>query len=222
MSALSLHCPSASTRCGAAICLQLAGKAGAGAESLPPKRLLGVERRPEPRRQRRATGTTPAWPPPPACALPRSGFHSRGEGACRGPGTWLPRCGSRPASWAAQAAGSGSSGWRRPRIPEPRGVRAMEHVTEGSWETLPVPLHPRVLGVLRDLGFPYMTPVQVPGAARGTRGRRAQGADGERHPPNGARPVGLSVSTRYQEFSAFQRGLVPRLQAARTRAMPSV
>ncbi|XP_011354331.1 ATP-dependent RNA helicase DDX55 [Pteropus vampyrus] len=36
----------------------------------------------------------------------------------------------------------------------------MEHVTEGSWETLPVPLHPRVLGVLRDLGFPYMTPVQ--------------------------------------------------------------
>lgn len=39
-------------------------------------------------------------------------------------------------------------------------MRAMEHVTEGSWETLPVPLHPRVLGVLRDLGFPYMTPVQ--------------------------------------------------------------
>ncbi|NIG59040.1 ATP-dependent RNA helicase DDX55 [Pontoporia blainvillei] len=37
---------------------------------------------------------------------------------------------------------------------------AMEHVTEGSWESLPVPLHPRVLGVLRELGFPYMTPVQ--------------------------------------------------------------
>ncbi|XP_057600343.1 ATP-dependent RNA helicase DDX55 isoform X4 [Hippopotamus amphibius kiboko] len=36
----------------------------------------------------------------------------------------------------------------------------MEHVTEGSWESLPVPLHPQVLGVLRDLGFPYMTPVQ--------------------------------------------------------------
>ncbi|XP_032459178.1 ATP-dependent RNA helicase DDX55 isoform X3 [Phocoena sinus] len=36
----------------------------------------------------------------------------------------------------------------------------MEHVTEGSWESLPVPLHPRVLGVLRELGFPYMTPVQ--------------------------------------------------------------
>lgn len=38
----------------------------------------------------------------------------------------------------------------------------MEQVTEGSWESLPVPLHPRVLGALRELGFPYMTPVQVP------------------------------------------------------------
>ncbi|XP_075852594.1 ATP-dependent RNA helicase DDX55 isoform X1 [Microcebus murinus] len=36
----------------------------------------------------------------------------------------------------------------------------MEHVTEGSWESLPVPLDPRVLGALRELGFPYMTPVQ--------------------------------------------------------------
>ncbi|KAM5312436.1 ATP-dependent RNA helicase DDX55 isoform 2-T2 [Glossophaga mutica] len=36
----------------------------------------------------------------------------------------------------------------------------MEHVTEGSWESLPVPLHPGVLGVLRELGFLYMTPVQ--------------------------------------------------------------
>lgn len=45
--------------------------------------------------------------------------------------------------------------------------RIMEHVTEGSWESLPVPLHPRVLGVLRQLGFPYMTPVQVPGVPRG-------------------------------------------------------
>ncbi|XP_048199071.1 ATP-dependent RNA helicase DDX55 isoform X2 [Perognathus longimembris pacificus] len=36
----------------------------------------------------------------------------------------------------------------------------MEHVTEGAWESLPVPLHPRVLGALRELGFPYMTPVQ--------------------------------------------------------------
>ncbi|XP_042636527.1 ATP-dependent RNA helicase DDX55 [Orycteropus afer afer] len=36
----------------------------------------------------------------------------------------------------------------------------MEHVTEGSWESLPVPLHPRVLGALQELGFPNMTPVQ--------------------------------------------------------------
>uniref|UniRef100_A0A8C5USL7 ATP-dependent RNA helicase n=1 Tax=Microcebus murinus TaxID=30608 RepID=A0A8C5USL7_MICMU len=36
----------------------------------------------------------------------------------------------------------------------------MEHVTEGSWESLSVPLDPRVLGALRELGFPYMTPVQ--------------------------------------------------------------
>ncbi|XP_036027831.1 ATP-dependent RNA helicase DDX55 [Onychomys torridus] len=36
----------------------------------------------------------------------------------------------------------------------------MEHVTEGSWETLQVPLNPRVLGALRELGFPHMTPVQ--------------------------------------------------------------
>ncbi|XP_020825920.1 LOW QUALITY PROTEIN: ATP-dependent RNA helicase DDX55 [Phascolarctos cinereus] len=36
----------------------------------------------------------------------------------------------------------------------------MEHVTEGAWETLPVPLHPRVLAALRELGFPHMTPVQ--------------------------------------------------------------
>uniref|UniRef100_A0A4X2JWV0 ATP-dependent RNA helicase n=1 Tax=Vombatus ursinus TaxID=29139 RepID=A0A4X2JWV0_VOMUR len=36
----------------------------------------------------------------------------------------------------------------------------MEHVTEGAWETLPVPLHPQVLAALRELGFPRMTPVQ--------------------------------------------------------------
>nr|XP_020015063.1 ATP-dependent RNA helicase DDX55 [Castor canadensis] len=36
----------------------------------------------------------------------------------------------------------------------------MEHVTEGSWDSLPVPLHPQVLEALRELGFPYMTPVQ--------------------------------------------------------------
>lgn len=40
---------------------------------------------------------------------------------------------------------------------------AMEHVTEGAWESLQVPLHPRVLGALRELGFPHMTPVQVSG-----------------------------------------------------------
>ncbi|XP_055003603.1 ATP-dependent RNA helicase DDX55 isoform X1 [Sorex araneus] len=37
----------------------------------------------------------------------------------------------------------------------------MEHVTEGAWESLPVALHPRVLGALRELGFPCMTPVQA-------------------------------------------------------------
>ncbi|EDM13575.1 rCG21751, isoform CRA_c [Rattus norvegicus] len=36
----------------------------------------------------------------------------------------------------------------------------MEHVTEGSWESLQVPLHPLVLGALRELGFLHMTPVQ--------------------------------------------------------------
>ncbi|XP_027432792.1 ATP-dependent RNA helicase DDX55 isoform X2 [Zalophus californianus] len=36
----------------------------------------------------------------------------------------------------------------------------MEHVTEGSWESLPIRLHPLVLGSLWELGFPYMTPVQ--------------------------------------------------------------
>uniref|UniRef100_A0A7N4PZ62 ATP-dependent RNA helicase n=1 Tax=Sarcophilus harrisii TaxID=9305 RepID=A0A7N4PZ62_SARHA len=36
----------------------------------------------------------------------------------------------------------------------------MEHVTEGAWETLPVPLHPGVLAALRELDFPRMTPVQ--------------------------------------------------------------
>lgn len=37
----------------------------------------------------------------------------------------------------------------------------MEHVTEGAWESLQVPLHPLVLGALRELGFLHMTPVQV-------------------------------------------------------------
>jgi hypothetical protein len=57
----------------------------------------------------------------------------------------------------------------------------MEHVTEGSWDSLPVPLHPQVLEALRELGFPYMTPVQV--SARGQVGRRGGGG--------GRRPVGL-------------------------------
>lgn len=39
-------------------------------------------------------------------------------------------------------------------------MRAMEHVTEGAWESLQVPLHPLVLGALRELGFLHMTPVQ--------------------------------------------------------------
>uniref|UniRef100_A0A8C4LZ06 ATP-dependent RNA helicase n=1 Tax=Equus asinus asinus TaxID=83772 RepID=A0A8C4LZ06_EQUAS len=38
----------------------------------------------------------------------------------------------------------------------------MKQLSKGSWESLPVPLHPGVLGVLQELGFPYMTPVQVP------------------------------------------------------------
>lgn len=36
----------------------------------------------------------------------------------------------------------------------------MEHVTEGAWESLQVPLHPLVLRALRELGFLHMTPVQ--------------------------------------------------------------
>ncbi|KAB0389124.1 hypothetical protein E2I00_019290, partial [Balaenoptera physalus] len=62
----------------------------------------------------------------------------------------------------------GAACWRAEAEVRPGGVGvvaavaelAMEHVTEGSWESLPVPLHPRVLGVLRELGFPHMTPVQ--------------------------------------------------------------
>lgn len=54
----------------------------------------------------------------------------------------------------------------------------MEHVTEGSWESLPIRLHPLVLGALRELGFPYMTPVQVPGAAGRGRVLRAPGRGG--------------------------------------------
>ena len=62
----------------------------------------------------------------------------------------------------------------------PAEGRAMEHVTEGSWESLPMRLHPRVLGALRELGFPYMTPVQVPGAAGRERVLRAPDGGGGR------------------------------------------
>lgn len=55
----------------------------------------------------------------------------------------------------------------------------MEHVTEGSWESLPMRLHPRVLGALRELGFPYMTPVQVLGAAGRERVLRAPDGGGQ-------------------------------------------
>lgn len=48
----------------------------------------------------------------------------------------------------------------------------MEHVTEGAWESLQVPLHPRVLGALRELGFLYMTPVQV-SVLRGSEAERS-------------------------------------------------
>lgn len=70
----------------------------------------------------------------------------------------------------------------------------MEHVTEGSWESLATPLHPRVLGVLRELGFPYMTPVQVSAqVGRGGAERRAPG--------NGTRLVSVGIRTRIPEFS---------------------
>lgn len=68
----------------------------------------------------------------------------------------------------------------------------MEHVTEGSWESLPVPLHPRVLGALRELGFPYMTPVQVAarpgGGASSLRGGGARQAPSRRGRHSDARP----------------------------------
>lgn len=66
----------------------------------------------------------------------------------------------------------------------------MEHVTEGSWESLPVPLHPGVLGSLRELGFPYMTPVQVGAGAAGTVRLQAGRGRGE-----------LELARRHPEFS---------------------
>ena len=126
----------------------------------------------------------------------------------------------------------GAACWRAEAEVRPGGVGvvaavaelAMEHVTEGSWESLPVPLHPRVLGVLRELGFPHMTPVQVPGAGdvgpRCAGGRWGKGGSGRaRHPLNWTRPVG--VRTRILEFSPLRLGLLPRLSAAPTRVMPS-
>lgn len=65
----------------------------------------------------------------------------------------------------------------------------MEHVTEGTWESLPVPLHPRVLGALRELRFPYMTPVQV--AAR-----RGGGASVRRGRWAGRAPAGWDTPAR--------------------------
>lgn len=63
----------------------------------------------------------------------------------------------------------------------------MEHVTEGSWESLATPLHPRVLGVLRELGFPYMTPVQVSARRRRRFSERKWGGEA---PSAGPRVMG--------------------------------
>lgn len=62
----------------------------------------------------------------------------------------------------------------------------MEHVTEGAWESLQVPLHPRVLGALRELGFPHMTPVQV----SGQRGLKAERPAGRVQSRTRERPIG--------------------------------
>ncbi|MBV98679.1 ATP-dependent RNA helicase DDX55, partial [Eschrichtius robustus] len=75
----------------------------------------------------------------------------------------------RPSELCDWSMVPGAACWRAEAEVRPGGVGvvaamaelAVEHVTEGSWESLPVPLHPRVLGVLRELGFPHMTPVQV-------------------------------------------------------------
>lgn len=81
----------------------------------------------------------------------------------------------------------------------------MEHVTEGSWESLPMRLHPRVLGALRELGFPYMTPVQVLGAAGRERVLRAPDGGGA----GGAGRLGAG---------RVPLGILRRLQAARPEA----
>uniref|UniRef100_A0A3Q1MVV9 ATP-dependent RNA helicase n=1 Tax=Bos taurus TaxID=9913 RepID=A0A3Q1MVV9_BOVIN len=115
------------------------------------------ERRPEPRRLHWKNGTTPAGFPPPAFIHQKSAFHSSVAKAPFPPSGSLRReCGFRA---AGLATGRGSAPGRRPGSSSV-AERTMEHVTEGSWESLPVPLHPQVLSVLRELGFPYMTPVQ--------------------------------------------------------------
>lgn len=145
----------------------------AWAKSLPPKCLLGVEGRPEPRRLRGTDGAAPAWLPPSAFISQRSASHSP---AARAPFPALRNfaAGVCSSPSALLATGSGSACWRHPGglrvVAAAAAERAMEHVTEGSWESLPVPLHSRVLGALRELGFPYMTPVQVPSAGRGEKG----------------------------------------------------
>lgn len=72
----------------------------------------------------------------------------------------------------------------------------MEHVTEGSWESLPTQLHPQVLGALGQLGFPHMTPVQVPGRE----GSSGSGRLGAGQAPGGpARRVGARCLPRVPE-----------------------
>lgn len=112
--------------------------------------------------------------PPPTFIRQKSDFHSPAARVLFPPsGTLRMECCFRS---AGLATGNGSAPGRRPggsSVAE----RTMEHVTEGSWESLPVPLHPQVLSVLRELRFPYMTPVQVLGMGPGGGGpsmRRGQ------------------------------------------------
>lgn len=80
----------------------------------------------------------------------------------------------------------------------------MEHVTEGSWETLQVPLHPRVLGALRELGFPHMTPVQVSGSgeARLSAQPLARMQLGDQGAPIGAAPRVFTMPTPESQLRA--------------------
>lgn len=142
---------------------------------IPPAQMPArCERRPEPRWLHWKNGTTPAGFPPPAFIRQKSAFHSSVAKAPFPPSGSLRReCAFRA---AGLATGSGSAPGRRPGSSSVAEC-TMEHVTEGSWESLPVPLHPQVLSVLRELGFPYMTPVQVLGIGPGGGGlsvRRGQ------------------------------------------------